>query len=101
MSFAGKYFGESSFLRQYFRGWSFRTSTPSFDPGQEVVVTLTDYDDERGRVFARVGDSRLYAGDGHGESAVGKRVRFRVDSFDADEHVGEGEVLEVVGELGL
>ncbi|WP_225334420.1 DUF7513 family protein [Halomicrobium urmianum] len=101
MSFSERYFGESSFLRQYFKGWHFRTATPSFDPGEEVIVTLTDYDEGRGQVFARVGDSRLYAEDSHGESAVGKRVRFRVESFDADAHEGEGEVLEIVGELGL
>ncbi|NIB98774.1 hypothetical protein [Halobacterium sp. R2-5] len=84
-----------SLLEKYTKGWSFRTKTPSFQEGDEISVFVTGV--EAGTAVARVGDTKLRLPDAD-PALVDKRVLLRVTSFDDDEHVGEAEYLETVGE---
>jgi hypothetical protein len=84
-------------LRAVLAGVGFRTATPAFDPGDEVTLFVTGSDDA-GPV-ARVGDTRLRVdGVPDGETVVDRKVRLRVESFDAAAHEGRATYLETVGE---
>ena len=86
---------EESLLHKYFKGWSFRSTTPAYEPGEEIEVFLTG---TRGGVpIARVGDTVLEVPDAP-PSALDSRVAVRVTDFDASEYEGTGEFLEKVGE---
>jgi hypothetical protein len=82
-------------FEKYTKGWSFRSRHPSFDVGDEISVFVTGSED--GVQLARIGDSKLRIPDAPGD-LLDKRVRIRVTEFDDDEHVGEAEYLETVGE---
>lgn len=84
-----------SLLEKYTKGWSFRSNYPSFEAGEELSVFVTAVND--GVPVARIGDSVLRLPDASPD-LVDKRVLLRVTSFDDDEHVGEAEYLETVGE---
>lgn len=86
-----------SLLSKYFKGWSFRTTNPSLQPGKEVNVFLAEYDHDEGAGLALVGDTRLYVSNA-GPEHVGKRVRVAIREFQPDDSVGYGEFVEVVGE---
>lgn len=86
-----------SFLSKYLRGWKFRTTHPTLQPGSEVNVFLTEYDPGEERGVAFVGDTRLYV-ENAGPEHVEKRVRVAVEEFDSEESVGRGEFVETVGE---
>ncbi|MFC6733130.1 hypothetical protein [Haladaptatus sp. DYSN1] len=68
----------------------FRTSTPSFEPGQEFSVFITGYDTDG--AVARVGDTHLFV-DGATEAHVDEKVRVRVLEFDDDAFEGKAELL--------
>ncbi|WP_265109243.1 DUF7513 family protein [Halosolutus halophilus] len=85
-----------SLLGKYFRGWSFRSTTPSLVPGSEVNIFVSEYDGD-GVGIANVGDTRLYV-EGVDPDDVGRRVRVAVTSFDETDATGRGEFREVVGE---
>lgn len=82
-----------SLLEKYLKGWTFRTSKPSFEPGDEMELYVTDAED--GTPIARVGDSFIHISDGSA-ALVGTRVRVRVDRFDDDTHTGHATMLEPV-----
>lgn len=82
-----------SLLSKYLTGWRFRTNRPSFDPGEEVQLFVTEVED--GTPIARVGDSFIHLTDGS-EALVGRRVRIRIENFDSNTHVGNGTLLELV-----
>jgi hypothetical protein len=84
-----------SLFEKYTEGWSFRSRHPSFDVGDEVSVFVTGAED--GVQLARVGDSKLRIPDAP-ENSVDTRVLVRVTEFDDEDHVGEAEYLETVGE---
>ncbi|MFC3478525.1 DUF7513 family protein [Halobacterium litoreum] len=84
-----------SLLKKYTKGWSFRTNKPGFDEGDELSVFVTGTED--GVAIARIGDSKLRLPDAP-EDLVDKRVRLRVTAFDENDHTGEAEYLETVGE---
>lgn len=86
-----------SLLGKYLQGWRFRGSRPSLEPGSEVNVFITEYDDTEGTAIARIGDSRLYV-DGAGRELLEKRVRVSVSEFDEAAGVGRGEFVRVIGE---
>ena len=86
-----------SFLSKYLKGWQFRTTNPTLEPGSEVNVFLTEYDPAENQGIAFVGDTRLYVTNTSPEH-VGKRLRVTVTEFDTETSVGHGEFLEVVGE---
>lgn len=85
-----------SLLKKYFRGWRFRSTTPSLEPGREVNVFVNEYN-RNGVGIANVGDTRLYI-DGIESKYVGKRVRITVTEFDDEQFTGRGEFREVVGD---
>jgi hypothetical protein len=80
-------------LETVLAGLTFRTSTPAFEPGEEFTAYVTGTDGTDALV--RVGDSVLRL-DGGDESLVDRRVRLRVESFDADAHEGRAELRSVV-----
>lgn len=86
-----------SILSKYLKGWSFRTTKPTLQPGKEVNVFLAEYDREEDAALALVGDTRLYVSEA-GPEHVGKRVRVAVREFQPDDSIGFGEFVEVVGE---
>ncbi|SDR26736.1 DUF7513 family protein [Natronobacterium texcoconense] len=85
-----------SLLEKYFKGWQFRSTTPSLEPGTEVNVFVSRYDGD-GIGVVNVGDTRLYV-EGVDPAHVEKRVRVEVTSFDEEKSTGRGEFREVVGE---
>ncbi|MXR21566.1 DUF7513 family protein [Halobacterium bonnevillei] len=84
-----------SLLDKYTKGWSFRTNKPSFSEGDEIAVFVTGMED--GTPIARIGDSKLRLPDAPA-GLVDKRVLLRVTSFDDNNHLGEAEYVETVGE---
>ncbi|QKK03539.1 MAG: hypothetical protein HND55_13230 [Pseudomonadota bacterium] len=64
-----------------FANWRFRTSTPSFEPGDLVEVYLTAFDASTGEGEARIGDSVLKVS-GATADQVDRLVTLRVASFD-------------------
>jgi len=81
--------------RKLTAGWTFRSSTPSFDVGEEFAVYVTGADAE-GRALARVGDTVLTVHDAPSASE-GTKIRVRVTDFDESAHAGDAEFLETVG----
>lgn len=85
-----------SLLAKYLAGWQFRSTTPTFDVGDEISVFIAETNGD--------GDGHAYVGDTHlvvenaGPETVEKRVRARVTEFDESTATGRGEFLEVVGE---
>lgn len=86
-----------SLLSKYLRGWSFRTTNPVLQPGDEIDVFLAEYDRNEDAALAYVGDTRLYV-DGAGPEHVELQVRVAVREFDPDDSTGYGEFVDVVGE---
>lgn len=87
-----------SLLEKYLKGWSFRTSRPSFEPDEELTVIVSEYDD--GSPVARIGDTVLHVDDVP-PNAIDRRVRVRVTEFDENEHDGRATYLETVGETAF
>ncbi|ELY39697.1 DUF7513 family protein [Natronorubrum tibetense] len=85
-----------SVFKKYLKGWTFRSTNPSFDVGDEISVFVSETNGTDAGL-AYVGDTRLII-DGAGPETVEKRVRLRVTEFDEAESTGRGEFLEVVGE---
>lgn len=85
-----------NFFKKYLKGWTFRSTTPSLEPGREVNVFVSEYDSD-GVGIANIGDTRLYI-DGIDPAHVEKRVRVTVTEFDETEFTGRGEFREIVGE---
>lgn len=103
--------GSGGVFGKLFAGWTFRTSTPTYDAGDELVAYVTGVDGEGPRV--RVGDTvlrltgveSLSGVDGVASSDVDssadlldRKVRVRVDSFDDSSHEGTAELLAILDE---
>ncbi|AFZ71276.1 DUF7513 family protein [Natronobacterium gregoryi] len=84
-----------SMLSSYFKGWTFRSTTPSLEPGSEINVFVNEYDGN-GVGVANIGDTRLYI-TGVDPEHVEKRVRVDVTDFDEADSVGHGEFQKVIG----
>ncbi|GAA0304948.1 DUF7513 family protein [Halarchaeum salinum] len=79
-------------------GWSFRTTTPSFEVGEEFAVYVTDAEaDSDGDVRARVGDTVLRVHDAPANVREGMKIAVRVTAFDDDAHTGDVDYLRTVG----
>ncbi|MFC4356393.1 hypothetical protein ACFO0N_00350 [Halobium salinum] len=81
----------SSPLEKFLAGWSFRTRTPAYAAGDELVAFVTGREGDA--LVVRIGDTRLLIPEGD-SGLVDQRVKLRVTSFDTDAHRGEAEVLE-------
>jgi hypothetical protein len=82
-----------SLLETVLAGLTFRTATPAFEVGEEFTAYVTGTDETGALV--RIGDSVLRLGEGD-ESLVDRRVRLRVEAFDAEAHEGRAELRSVV-----
>jgi len=76
-------------------GWSFRGSTPDYEPGDVIEVMVTG--DAGGEAVARIGDSVLRI-EGAPDDALDTRVRVAVETWDEAAHRGTGTYRETVGE---
>ncbi|WP_424018588.1 DUF7513 family protein [Halorientalis pallida] len=81
-----------SSLGKFLAGWRFRSRTPTFEPGAELVAYVTDADG--GTSVLRIGDSRIELDDHVPEDT---QVRVRVTAFDDATNRGEAELLDVLG----
>ena len=68
-------------MKWMFQSWRFRSSTPSFDVGQEITVYITGFDSDSALGEARIGDSVLTV-QGVEASHVDRLVALRVEEFD-------------------
>lgn len=84
-----------SWLEKYLAGWSFRTATPTFEPGQELAVIITGFDGDT--ALARVGDTVLHVEEAPA-AALDARVRIEILEFDENEFVGRATFLDLLGE---
>ncbi|ELZ99029.1 hypothetical protein C440_01695 [Haloferax mucosum ATCC BAA-1512] len=84
-------------LDKIFAGWTFRTATPEFEPGETITAYVSEHNGSG--LSIRVGDSVIRVADGQ-DAAVEDKVRLKVTSFDSDSHVGTGELVEVLGPDG-
>ena len=80
---------------KFVAGFSFRDSTPDYEPGDVVEVMVTDQ--AGGELVARIGDSTLRIEDAPAD-AVNTRVLVVVDRWDDANHSGAGTYQETVGE---
>ncbi|RJT04066.1 hypothetical protein [Halococcus sp. IIIV-5B] len=71
-------------------GWSFRTTTPSFEAGEEITAFVTGYEDGAG--VARIGDTVLTLTDAAPE-LVDTQVDLRIEEFDDSDHTGRATIL--------
>jgi hypothetical protein len=86
-----------SLFDKYLAGWQLRTTKPRLEPGTEVTLVVTDYDNEADAAVARVGDTRIRIEDTSSD-IVDMRVRVEITDFDDNDHAGTAELVEVVGE---
>lgn len=86
-----------SLLSKYFKSWQFRTTNPTLEPGEEVTIVVTDYDNEADAAVARVGDTRIHIADSSAD-IVDMNARIEITDFDDTDHVGTAELKEVVSE---
>ncbi|QFU81172.1 DUF7513 family protein [Natronorubrum aibiense] len=85
-----------SLFTKYFKGWKLRTTTPSFDVGEEIDVFVAESNSD-GDGHAYIGDTHLII-EGAGPQTVEKRVRVRITEFDETNATGRGDFVKVVGE---
>ncbi|MFC5279619.1 hypothetical protein ACFPM1_12755 [Halorubrum rubrum] len=84
-----------SALDKFLAGWSFRSSTPDYEPGDAIEVMVTGREGDT--AVARIGDSTLRIEDAPAD-AVNTRVLVAVDTWDGSTHTGSGTYRETVGE---
>lgn len=82
-------------FEKFLAGWSFRGSTPDYEPGDVIEVMVTG--DAGGETVARIGDSTLRI-EGAPDDALDTRVRVAVETWDEGAHRGTGTYRETVGE---
>jgi hypothetical protein len=82
-------------FEKFFAGFSFRGSTPDYEPGDVIEVMVTG--EEAGEPVARIGDSTLRIEDAPAD-ALNTRVLVAVDAWDDASHSGTGTYRETVGE---
>lgn len=76
-------------------GLGFRSATPTFEPGQELEVVVTGYDE--GAALARIGDTVLRI-PGAPPGLTDTTVRIEVTAFDEETHEGKATFLDRVEE---
>ena len=87
-------------LDSFLAGFGFRSSTPSFEAGDEIASFVTGIRD--GRAVVRIGDTELLLDGVDAPGAlVDERIRLRVESFDEGTNTGEATFLSVVAGRGI
>ena len=86
-----------SLFDKYLKGWSFRTTRPSLEPGSTIDVFLAEYDAVEDAGLAYLGDTKLHV-EGATPEHVEQQIRVKVTEFDSNGGVGRGEFVEVVGD---
>lgn len=84
----------------FFDSWQFRSSYPSFAPGDRITVYATGYNRETDRLLARVGDTVLTVTGGTADD-VDRKLTVDVKSFNDSNHTGEAELINAVDEGGF
>ncbi|GAB3706302.1 DUF7513 family protein [Halorubrum pallidum] len=84
-----------SVFDKFLAGWSFRSSTPDYEPGETIEVMVTGREGET--AVARIGDSTLQIEEAPAD-AVDTRVLVDVETWDAGERRGTGTYRKTVGE---
>lgn len=87
MSLFGRLFAESAF----------RSSKPAFEVGQMVIAFVTGKRD--GVALVRVGDTIIELEDAE-DVPIERRVRFEVETFDAESSRGRGRLVDVLDDRG-
>jgi hypothetical protein len=82
-------------LDKLLAGWTFRTSTPVFEPGEVLTAHVTGSDSNG--LSVRIGDSLIRLPEANGLS-VETKIKLRVTSFDENSYEGSGELVEVLGD---
>lgn len=77
-------------LNAFFAGVGFRTSTPTYSPGDELTAIVTDRDGEDALV--RIGDTVLRLPGAADDVTVDEETRIRVTAFDDESATGEAEL---------
>jgi hypothetical protein len=89
--------GDGGLFEKIFAGWTFRTNTPSYEPGQTLVAFVTAVESDGARV--RVGDTVLKltetTEDNH-DGLLDQKVRVEVVTFDDSMNTGTAELLAVL-----
>ncbi|MFD1599584.1 DUF7513 family protein [Halobellus rarus] len=84
-------------LDKFLAGLRLRSSTPSFEVGDEVPVFVTGRSDDG--LLVRVGDTVLELPDAD-PSLLDAKVRIEIESFDESTHRGTARVVEVLQNEG-
>ncbi|QCC47993.1 DUF7513 family protein [Halobellus limi] len=84
-------------LDKFLAGLRFRSSTPSFEVGDEVPAFVTGRTDDG--LLVRVGDTVLELPDAD-QSLVDAKVTIEIESFDESTHRGTARVVEVLQNEG-
>jgi hypothetical protein len=82
-------------FEKFLAGWSLRSSTPDYEPGDVIEVMVTGAEGDR--AIARIGDSTLRIEGAPGDAAD-TRIRVAVETWDETAHRGTGTYRETVGE---
>ena len=78
--------------RSFFTGWHFRSSTPSFSPGQQIEAYLTGYNEQNQCGEARIGDTILRV-PGTRPDQVDQLLTLQITQFDPTSNTGEAEAV--------
>ena len=82
-------------LEKLLAGWTFRTSTPAYEAGDELTAFVTGTNGSAPLV--RIGDTIIRLPDENVDgSLVEKRVTLRVTEFDPRSNEGTAELLAIV-----
>lgn len=78
-------------LGAFFAGAEFRTSKPTYSPGDELTAIVTGRDGEDALI--RIGDTVLRLPGAADDVTVDEEARVRVTAFDDDSATGEAELV--------
>lgn len=87
-------------MDDWFKTWSFRTNTPVFNEGEQIVLYAGTFNEQDQVLRARVGDTQLEVSGG-GPGLVDQKIKVRVTSFDSTTFRGQAKLVEVRSESGF
>jgi len=82
-----------SVLDKFLNGFSFRTSHPSFEEGEQITAYMTGYSEGPKQGVIRVGDTVITVRNASPEQ-VGKLVTVELQSFYPSEHRGTAKLVD-------